>query len=109
MSEKDVILDDFDEKDKIENEALNLWDYKIQSEIIGIVKDVSNGIYGGKKIGLLTNDTEELIFIPELTTLNTALKDVVVEDKVKIIYIGDVKSNKSNRMYANFDVYIKHQ
>jgi hypothetical protein len=107
--EKNTVIDDFDENDKIQTESLNFWDYKENKEIVGIVKSVEEGNYGGKKIGLQTNESEELVFIPELTALNSKLKDVEEENKIKIVYLGEEKSKKSGRMYMTFDVFIKSE
>ena len=104
--DEQVIIDDFEENDKIENESLIFWDYKSQNEIVGVVEVFENGNYGGHKIGLKTN-SEELIFIPELTALNSKLSNLEIGNKIKIVYKGEEKSKKSGRMYMTFDVYIK--
>ena len=106
--EENAIIDDFSDADKQENEQLNFWDCKAQNEIVGIVESVEAGNYGGKKIGLKTNDSaEDLTFIPELTALNSKLKDLAVGDKVKIVYTGEEKSKTSGRMYMTFDFFLK--
>jgi len=103
-----AVIDDFSDEDKQENEQLNFWNVKEDKEIVGIVKVVEAGNYGGKKIGLKTNDSEdELTFIPELTALNNKLKDLVVGDKIKIVYLGEEKSKTSGRMYLTFDFFLK--
>jgi beta-phosphoglucomutase-like phosphatase (HAD superfamily) len=103
-----AVIDDFSDEDKQENEQLNFWDCKAQKEIVGIVEVVEAGSYGGKKIGLKTNDSEEeLTFIPELTALNSKLKDLVVGDKIKLVYTGEEKSKTSGRMYMTFDFFLK--
>jgi hypothetical protein len=103
-----AIIDDFTDKDEVSS-SRNLWDYKEETEIVGIVKEISNGNFNGKTIGLLTNAGEELVYLPELTALNSKLKDVAIEDKVKVVYEGEEKGKKSGRMYAVFKVSIKHQ
>lgn len=106
-TETNVILDDFKDEDKQKNEQLNFWNVKEDKEIVGIVKVIEVGNYGGKKIGILTNASEELVFIPELTALNSKLKDLVIEDKIKIVYLGEEKSKTSGRMYLTFDFFLK--
>ena len=99
------LLDDFDESDKVSSE-LNLWDYSDQEQIFGIVSKVNpNGMYG-LSVTLHTSSDEE-ITIPSLTQLNTALKDVKVGAKVKIISKGKQKSKTSKYSYETFDVFIK--
>ena len=107
--ERQVAIDDFTEEDKVENEGLNLWDYKAEKEIVGFVVEVSSGSYNGQKIGLQTETSEEVVYIPELSALNTQLSKVVVGDKVKLVYKGQEKAKKSGRYYEIFDVFIKHQ
>lgn len=100
----DDFSDDFSEEDKRESK-LNLWNYKEVSQVIGFVISIDEGRFGGRSITLKTEQEE--IVLPELTALNSQLKSVEVGDKVKITYGGDVKADKSNRMYATFDVFIK--
>jgi len=107
-NETNAVIDDFTDEDKQESPSINLWDYKEQKEIVGIVEEVGEGNFGGKRIGLKTNDSEnELIYLPELTALNTKLSKIEVGNKIKVVFNGEEKSKKSGRYYMVFDVFIK--
>lgn len=98
------IEDDFKDEDKVESN-LNIWKYNEEPQIIGIIIDKKPGMYG-EQVSLKTNETEELI-LPSLSALNTQLSNTEIGNKVKIIYNGEKKSQKTGRMYKDFSVYIK--
>lgn len=104
-----TVTDDFGDEDKVQSLQINLWDYKENKEIVGIVTEVSEGNFNGKKIGLQTETSEEIVYLPELSALNSKLKNVVVSDKIKLVYLGQEKAKSSGRYYETFDVYIKSQ
>lgn len=95
--------DDFTDEDKIEN-SLNLWAYKDEKEIIGTFEKYEEGQFG-KQAVLKVGDEDKTI--PSLTALSSKLENLEKGNKVKIVYIGEEKSEKSGRYYSVFDVFVK--
>jgi hypothetical protein len=106
IKNEQAIIDDFTEDDKIEN-SVNLWNYKEQDTIIGIVRVINPDGQFGLSVSVETNDSEDLVVIPSLTALNTVLKQVKIGDKIKLVYTGEQKSNSSKYKYATFDFSLK--
>ena len=105
MTKQDqAIIDDFSDEDKVE-QNLNIWNYEEQPEIIGVVQRREQGLYGDQVV-ILDSANQEVVF-PSLTALNTKLLKVNVGDKIKVIYKGELKSQKTGRMYKDFDLYHK--
>ncbi len=109
MSKKEesqtALVDDFTDDDKVKTDV-NLWKYNEVKELLGVVKSIEEGRFNGKKITLL-NHNNEVVVLPELSALNSKLKNVEVGKKVKIVYLESVKAEKSGRYYEDFDVFIK--
>ena len=103
--EEKALIDDFSDADEVSN-SVNLWDYNEQKEIYGVVSDIEKGNFSERQI-ILKNQNEELIVLPELTTLNSKLKNAIVGSKIKIVYLGEKKSDKSGRIYKDFKVFMK--
>lgn len=102
---KQAVIDDFSDDDKVKTK-LNLWDYKTDKEIVGVVTNVNeDGLYGLE----ITLDVggDEPVVLPSLTQLNTQLKKLKVGDKVKIVSLGKQKSSKTKYSYETFDLFIK--
>lgn len=97
--------DDFTDADEIKSAPLNLWKYKEQREIMGIISEIGDGQFGTQ----ITLDVgnEDFIVLPSLTALNSRLAEAKTGQKVKIVYVGDTKSQKTGRMYADFKVFLK--
>lgn len=101
-----TIIDDFDDEDKVESN-LNIWNYNEEPEIVGIQLRREVGLYGDQ---IVLNDTSNKeVVLPYLTALNTKLLKAEDGDKIKIIYKGELKSQKTGRMYKDFEVFIKKQ
>ena len=103
MSEDNKVIDDFSEEDKVQSD-MNFWDYKENKELIGVFKDFQKDSYGEHAI-LEVNKSE--LHLPNLTALNSKLKRAKMGNKVKVVNLGEKKSEKTGRMYYDFDVYIK--
>lgn len=99
------LLDDFTEEDKIQSN-LTFWKPKEDKEIIGLFVKWENDNFGEHAV-LQVED--EKIHLPNLMALNSKLKlkNVVETEKVKVVYLGEKKSEKSGRIYEDFDVYVK--
>ena len=104
MTEDNKIVDDFSSEDKVQSN-MNFWDYKNQKEVIGVYKGFEKDAYGEHAVLLIGNNEE--IHLPNLTALNTKLKRASEGDKVKVVNLGEKKSDKSGRMYYDFDVFLK--
>ena len=105
MNEQMNLSDDFKDEDQVASD-LNLWEYKHEgATIIGIVEEVNKEGTYGLEITLNIGE-EKTVVLPTLKALETKMKDVVVGDKVKIVYKGMVKS-ANKKEYADFDVFVK--
>ena len=102
MAEDNKVIDDFSDTDKIPSD-MNFWDYKESKEIIGIFKEFVKDSYGEHAV----IESGEEIHLPNLTALNGKLKRASSGDKIKVVNLGEKKSDKTGRMYYDFDVYIK--
>lgn len=99
-----IIIDDFTEDEEIKSES-NLWDYKSKdATIFGIVTQISDGRYGKDITVDLGGDERKVL--PSLTALNTKLANIELQDKVKVISLGEVKA-ASGKTYYDFKVFIK--
>lgn len=101
---KQQIVDDFSEKDKIVSD-LNLWNYKENKTLVGVIVSIDEKGTFGRTITVDTAEQKELT-IPSLTALNTKLSNVVVGNKIKLVCLGLVRG-KNKRDYYDFDVFIK--
>lgn len=99
-------IDDFTDDDLVQN-VLNLWNYTETPELFGVIVEIRPGTYSERQVKVKDVADDE-IMVPELTTLNSKLQMAKVGDKVKIVYKGEKKSEKTGRMYKDFDVFIKH-
>jgi len=97
------LKDDFSEEDKLSTN-LEFWKYKENNEIIGLFSRWEKDNFGEHAV--LENEDIE-IHLPNLTTLNSKFKKADISNKVKVVYLGEKKSEKSGRTYEDFDVYIK--
>lgn len=102
---KQKIIDDFTDEDKVQSE-FNFWNYETEPELIGVVLRREIGLYGD----VIIIETEKgEVSLPSLTALNSQLIKASVRDKIKIKYLGEEKSQKTGRLYKNFNVFIKSQ
>lgn len=106
MKKNQTIIDDFSDEDKVE-QNLNIWNYEEQPEIVGVVQRRELGVYGDQII--IQDSSNEEVVLPTLTALNTKLLKANVGDKIKVVFKGEIKSQKTGRMYKDFDVFIKEQ
>lgn len=103
MSEDNKVIDDFSEDDKVSSD-MNFWDYKNQSNLVAVFKRFDKDAYGEHPV---VESEEKEVHLPNLTALNSKLKSADIGDKVKVVNLGEKKSEKTGRMYYDFDVYIK--
>ena len=107
MSETEQkVIDDFTDDDKVAT-SLDFWKFKEDKEVIGLFKRWEKDNYGEHAVIQTADDVE--LHLPNLTALNGKLKagNANVGNKVKVVYMGSVKSEKSGRLYEDFDVFIK--
>ena len=103
MEETNKVVDDFSEDDKMKTD-FNFWDYKVTKEAIGVFSAFEKDTYGEHAVMIAGSDA---IHLPNLTALNSKLKRAKAGDKIKVVNLGEKKSEKSGRMYYDFDIYIK--
>ena len=85
-------------------EENNFWSPKEKGdEVIGTLVLVRTGQYG--KLHELKLDSDEIITVPTWTILNNKLNKIKTGQKVKIVYIGDIKTPNGNA--KDFAVYVK--
>lgn len=79
---------------------------KERDELVGFYKGVEVDI-GPNESNLYTFKQEngELIKVWGSSILDTRFKNLEVNEEVKIVYLGTVKSEKSKRNYHNYEVY----
>jgi len=104
IDKRQQIVDDFVESDKVVSD-LNLWNYKENKVLVGVVVSIDEAGTFGRTIVVDTAEQKDLT-IPSLTALNTKLSNVAVGNKIKLICLGLVKG-KNRRDYYDFDVFIK--
>ena len=81
------------------------WDYKNDKEIVGTYKGMEVGV-GPNNSKMYSLDVKgKTIGVWGTTLLDARLKNLVVGEEVKIVYLGKAKSPKSGREYHNFEVY----
>jgi hypothetical protein len=101
MSEQKII-DDFSDADKVTANMI-FWDYRTESYIIGTFDRWEKDSFGEHAVIV----ADEEIHLPNLTALNGKLRQAEKGNKVKIVTLGEKKSEKSGRMYFDFDVFVK--
>jgi hypothetical protein len=106
MSEDNKVIDDFTDEDKVQSD-MNFWDYKNQKVIVGLFSGFVKDAYGEHAV-IIGNENKE-IHLPNLTALNGKLKRAEEGNKVKVVNLGEKKSDKTGRMYYDFDVFIKKE
>ncbi len=89
---------------KIEPVA-EVWDYKVDQELVGTYQGKEEEV-GPNKSNLYSFETDGgVVSVWGNTILDTRFKNLNIGEKIKIVYLGKVKSEKTNREYHNFDVF----
>lgn len=103
-NEKQAVIDDFTDEDRIAG-TMAFWNHKVEKSIIGHFDHWEADAFGEHAV-IMTPDP---VHLPNLTALNSQLKqrNVLEGQKVKVVYLGEKKSEKTGRMYENFDVFVK--
>ena len=86
-------------------ETAPIWDFEEKSEFVGVYINTEEKV-GPNESKLHSFDFKSSVFgIWGNTILDNRLKQVQSGDKVKIVYLGIEKSEKTGREYKNFDVF----
>jgi len=104
MVNENKILDDFTDEDEVKSENNIFYNFSENPEVIGFFARYEKDNYGQHAV-LKTADDEE-IHLPNLTALNGKLTEVTEGQKVKVVHLGEKKSN-TGRVYQDFKVMIK--
>jgi hypothetical protein len=88
----------------------NSWDYKAAKkgdEVIGVFLNKEENVgENNSNVYNLESATGELISVWGSTVLDIRLKNVKLGEEVKIVYLGQLESEKrKGKFYHNFDVY----
>ena len=86
--------------EKIERQA---WDFKENPELVGVLKDKVDSQFSGHDYILEKDDKEILVF--GKTALQAKLEAIALGTKVKLVFIGIKKSEKSGREYEDYEVF----
>ena len=82
--------------------------FEKEPELIGYFVDIETEV-GENNSNLYTVRKEdgELISFWGSTVIDTRMKNIMPDEMVKIVYLGKTKSQKSNRVFKNFEIYHK--
>ena len=101
-----MVKDEWTEIKPTTGENSVMWNYEEDKQIEGVYQGVKTNI--GQNLSniysIKTNKGEVLSFWGT-ALLNDRLSGVVVGDKLKLIYLGKTKSEKTGRSYHNFQVW----
>ena len=86
---------------KIERKAHN---FKEEAELIGRLKEVVPSIFQGNDFIIIDEEGKER-YVYGKTTLQTKMTSITAGTKIKIVYLGEKKSDKSGMTYEDYDVY----
>ena len=82
----------------------NAHDFKEKSELIGTLKELVPSIFQGNDY-IITDLEGKDIYVYGKTTLQTKMTGIQAGTKVKIVFLGEKKSDKSGMTYEDYDVY----
>lgn len=93
---------------KIEPTQSNIWDFNAQPDMIGtyVRKEQEIGPNNSNLYTFRMADGEE-ISVWGSTLIDNRMVRVELGNEVKIVYLGKVKSEKSNREYHNYEIYFR--
>jgi hypothetical protein len=87
------------------------WDYKTVKEFIGVYKGMKTGV-GAYKSNLYQFETKDgLTDVWGTTSLNMEMENYLANgiikagDKIKIVYEGKLKNDKTGRYFHSFKVF----
>jgi len=92
---------------KIEPETTSdIWDFDKNPELIGEFVGKQENV-GANNSNLYTFKTEtgELVSVWGSAVIDTRLKNVQEGDKIKIVYLGETRSQKTGRTYKDYEIY----
>lgn len=100
---EDKNIFDFTESDRVDNEFVKFDDD--HKEVIGILISIDQGSFGDQY--LIETKDKKIVVVGSYTALKDKIKKDYIGKPIKINYKGKQKSQKSNRVYDDFDVYVK--
>ncbi|MBU4348643.1 hypothetical protein KJ671_04050 [Patescibacteria group bacterium] len=86
---------------KIERTA---HDFKAEKELVGVLKEKVESQFEGFDFILEAKGKEVLVF--GKTALQSKLSGVAIGTKIKIVYLGEKKSEKTGRNYEDYEVFV---
>lgn len=98
--------DDFTDEDKVGSDQ-NYWDYKSQKTLIGVIVEKQTGRYGEQFVISTGDGKNDVTTLPNLTALDSKLKEARIGMKCKIVHLGEAKSETTGRSYEDFEVFLK--
>lgn len=104
MKEENAIIDDFTDEDELTS-TVEFWKHREVSEVVGLFKRWENDNYG--RHAVIQTSGEDELHLPNLTALNGKLAKVETDQKIKVVYVGEKKAEKSGRLYEDFKVFVK--
>lgn len=96
-------MTDFNEEDEVTS---NFFKFEnINDSIEGTLTALEDGEYGKQYV--IVDDEGKKVTIGSYTALSTKIKDSDKGKKIKIVYLGEKKGEKSKRLYKDFKVFLK--
>ena len=92
---------------KLEASTNPKWDYKMDEEITGTLVSIETEV-GPNSSNLYTLKKADgsLISVWGTTLLDNRFNKAEIGSEVKIVYLGEAKSEKTGRTYHNFDFFL---
>lgn len=102
---KQITLDNWEEVSP-QTDIVPVWDYKKDKEIVGIYKTALTNI-GPNKSNMYHLETENgVVGVWGTSLLDSRFAQISLGSKVKLVYEGFAKSDKTGRNYHNFKTFI---
>jgi len=116
IKQKNMSKNKKDDWTKVEPELTPAWNGKddkgkfeleVGDEITGIYKDKKEDV-GPNNVIIYEIETDEgLIAVWGSSVLDTRMKNIENGTMVKIVYLGEKKSQKTKRVYRDYEVYMR--
>lgn len=95
---------------KVEPQRTPTWNYKENPELVGVYHKFEENV--GPNQSMLYHIKQEdgsMIAVWGSTVLDGRFSEIEIGSKVKIVYLGDVKSPGGGKPYHNFEVFVDEE
>ena len=84
----------------------NAFDFKTNKELVGKLKEIVPNQFGGNDF-LIEKEGGETVLVFGKTALQSKMAGISIGKQVKMIYVGQKKSDKTGRTYEDYEVFVK--